>query len=270
MKIRKLYPMGKTKAFNITYDDGVEQDVPFVAMLNQYGIRGTFNLNSELMRTQFSWRHPSGVDIRRLSVDAVRHLYDGHEVASHSLTHPYLRDLSDEELVRQMGEDKRNLETLFDREVAGFALPFHYYDQHAMDCAIKCGFEYFRISDVSLSCAPSRDWYCWKAGVYHIMPELKPFVQSFLESDRELAVCQIVGHSYDLDTENLWDTMEEICEAVSHRDEIWKCTNLELVRYLKAMEQAEISDFSIKNHSNLDLWFDVDGKITVIHPNEIK
>ena len=36
MKI--LYPGGKKKAFNITYDDGVLQDVRFVAMLNKYGI----------------------------------------------------------------------------------------------------------------------------------------------------------------------------------------------------------------------------------------
>lgn len=270
MKIRKLYPMGKTKAFNITYDDGVEQDVPFVAMLNRYGIKGTFNLNSELMRTRFSWRHPSGVDIKRLGVEDVKHLYDGHEVASHSLTHPYMRELSDQELRRQMGEDKENLEKLFGREVRGFALPFRYYDQRIADCARECGFEYSRMSEFSLSYGPCKNWFYWKTGVYHIMPELKSFVQGFLETDRELAVCQIVGHSYDLDTENLWDTMEVICQEVSHRDEIWKCTNLELVRYLKAMEQAEITAQGVKNRSNMDLWFEIDGSIAVVFPEKIK
>ena len=43
MKIEKRYPEGKTKAFNITYDDGVTQDVAVIAMLNPYGIKGTFN-----------------------------------------------------------------------------------------------------------------------------------------------------------------------------------------------------------------------------------
>jgi hypothetical protein len=268
MQIKRLYPGGKEKAFNITYDDGVEQDVPFIAMLNRYGIKGTFNLNSELVRTEFSWRHPSGVDIKRLGVDAVRHLYDGHEVASHSLTHPYMRELSDEELRRQMGEDKRNLEQLFCREVAGFALPFRYYDQRIADCAKACGFEYSRMSEFSLTYAPCPDWYYWKTGVYHIMPELKSFVQGFLETDQELAVCQIVGHSYDLDTENLWQTMEDICDAVSRREDIWKCTNLELVRYLKAMEQAEVSEELIQNHSDTLLWFWIDGEKVVINPAE--
>ena len=32
----KLYPGGKKKAFNITYDDGVLQDERFVALLNRY------------------------------------------------------------------------------------------------------------------------------------------------------------------------------------------------------------------------------------------
>ena len=55
--IQKLYPGGKPKAFNISYDDGVLQDVRFVALLNKYGLKGTFNLNSGLMKTGFSWVH---------------------------------------------------------------------------------------------------------------------------------------------------------------------------------------------------------------------
>ncbi|MBR5004561.1 MAG: hypothetical protein IKY14_03760, partial [Erysipelotrichaceae bacterium] len=78
--MKKLYPGGKKKAFNITYDDGVLQDVRFVAMLNKYGIKGTFNLNSELMKNEFSWIHPNGMQVKRLSVEKVKHLYDGHEV----------------------------------------------------------------------------------------------------------------------------------------------------------------------------------------------
>lgn len=34
--VKKLYPFGKAKAFNVTYDDGVLQDVRFVELLNKY------------------------------------------------------------------------------------------------------------------------------------------------------------------------------------------------------------------------------------------
>ena len=81
----KLYPGGKKKAFNITYDDGVLQDERFVALLNRYGIKGTFNLNSQLMQEEFSWTHPNGMQVKRLPPERVKHLYDGHEVASHTI-----------------------------------------------------------------------------------------------------------------------------------------------------------------------------------------
>lgn len=231
--MKKLYPGGKKKAFNITYDDGVLQDVRFVAMLNKYGIKGTFNLNSELMKNEFSWIHPNGMQVKRLSVEKVKHLYDGHEVASHTLTHPYMYNLSNEELYHQMKKDKDNLEKLFEREVQGFAVPFDYYDDRIAECAKACGFAYARKSEFTNTFKPCTDFYHWKTGIYHIDENLTDFVADFLNTEEELAVCQIVGHSYDLDAENLWGTMELICAAVSKCDDIWFCTNAELVEFLK-------------------------------------
>jgi len=229
----KLYPGGKKKAFNITYDDGVRQDERFVALLNRYGIKGTFNLNSQLMREEFSWIHPNGMEVRRLPPQQAKHLYDGHEVASHSLTHPYMHDLTDAELYRQLKSDKDNLEQLFAREIKGFAVPFDYYDDRIADCARACGFTYARMSECTGSFSPCTHAYHWKTGIYHIDPDLPHFVAEFLNTQEELAVCQIVGHSYDLDAENLWGTMELICAAVSQRDDIWFCTNAELVDCLR-------------------------------------
>ena len=228
----KLYPGGKKKAFNITYDDGVLQDEHFVALLNRYGIKGTFNLNSQLMQEEFSWTHPNGMQVKRLSPERAKHLYDGHEVASHSLTHPYMDGLSDKELYRQLKSDKDTLEKLFGREVKGFAVPFDYYDNRIAHCAKVCGFAYARKSECAGNFTPCADAYHWKTGMYHIDPDLPNFVAKFLNTQEELAVCQIVGHSYDLDAENLWGTMELICAAVSKCDDIWFCTNAELVNFL--------------------------------------
>jgi hypothetical protein len=222
------------------------------------------------MQNGFTWRHECGMDITRLRPAEIGDLYEGHEIASHTLTHPYMDSLSDEELYRQLGEDKKNLENMFGGEVAGFAVPFDYYDDRIARCAEKCGFEYARTSDVSLSYTPCRDWYHWKTGIYHVMPELVPYVEGFLKTNEELALCQIVGHSYDLFTENLWDTMESICAKIGEHGEIWKCTHLELVRYLKAMEQAEVSDEAVHNGSDRCLWFCIQGQIVAIQPREQK
>ena len=249
--MEKFYPGGKKKAFNITYDDGVTQDVRFVELLNKYGLKGTFNLNSELMKNGSEWTHETGLVIKRLSPDAVVDLYKGHEVASHTLTHPYMSDLSEEELMYQMGQDKKNLEQLFGRKVLGFAVPFDYYSELIAECAQKCGFEYARMSEERYSFTPPEDYFFWAAGIFHVMPGFPKFVEDFFESEEELALCQIVGHSYDLDIENMWELMETILKRIAEDKDIISMTNLELVKYLKAMRSAIISKSSIKNNSDI-------------------
>jgi hypothetical protein len=162
-----------------------------------------------------------------------------------------------------MGQDKERLEALFGREVKGFAVPFDYYSPLIARCAERCGFEYARMSEFTRSFAPCTDWYYWKTGFYHIEPGLTDFAADFLNADQELAVCQIVGHSYDLDAEHLWGTLELICAAVAAREDVWACTNLELVRYLKAMAQ-----FDGTNKSAQTLWFESDGRVICLAPGE--
>lgn len=267
--MKKLYPGGRAKAFSITFDDGVLQDIPFVALLNQYGLKGTFNLNSRLMQEEFSWMHPCGMEVKRLSPAAARGLYDGHEIASHTLTHPYMHDLSEEEIRRQLWEDKQALEQLFGRAVEGFAVPFDYYSETIARCARECGFAYARISEFTGSYTPCRDYYHYKTGFYHVQPGLADFAAGFLRTRQELALCHIVGHSYDLDAEGLWGTLELICAAVSAREDIWPCTNAQLVRYLKALDQCRVTARGIENPSDQTIWLELGGSVHALPPGAI-
>ena len=40
---------GKKKAITFSFDDGVTQDRRLVEIFNKYGLKATFNLNSELL-----------------------------------------------------------------------------------------------------------------------------------------------------------------------------------------------------------------------------
>ena len=40
---------GKIKAVTFSFDDGVTQDIALIKLLNKYGIKATFNLNSSLL-----------------------------------------------------------------------------------------------------------------------------------------------------------------------------------------------------------------------------
>jgi hypothetical protein len=94
-------------------------------------------------------------------------------------------------------------------------------------------------------------------------------VEGFFETNEELALCQIVGHSYDLDTEDMWETLEDIVKRVSEDDAILPMTHAEIVEYLQAMQIAELTERGIENCSNKELWFEVDGKIVSVKPGEL-
>ena len=266
--ISKLYPNGKPKAFNATYDDGVLQDVRFVDLLNKYHLKGTFNLNSGLMEKEFEWVHEKGFVVKRLSKDKAISLYQGHEVACHTLTHPYMDHLSEAESLYELQADKKNLEKLFGREIRGFAVPFEYYSELIENCVKQSGFSYARISEESRSFTPQKDYYKWKTTIFHTVDSLVDIVQQFMDTDEELALLQIVGHSYDLDAENMWDKMESVFLRIASQNDILPMTTIELIEYLQAMDQAEITDRYIQNNSVISLWFSINGVPCEVKPME--
>ncbi len=264
--IKKLYPYGKSKAFNVTYDDGVLQDVRFIEMLNAYNLKGTFNLNSGLMENEFEWTHESGCVVKRLPKEKVVSLYNGHEIASHTLTHTYLEGKTEAEIMYELEEDKKNLENLFQREIKGFAVPFDFYSDLIEECTKKSGFEYARISEETLSFKPQTDYHRWKATVFHLEDSLEKLAQDFINTNEELALFQIVGHSYDLDTEKMWDKIENIFKKISLQDDIIPMTTIEIIDYLKAMDKAEITENYIINNSEHSLWFSINGTVCEVKP----
>jgi hypothetical protein len=177
-----------------------------------------------------------------------------------------MENLSRSETLWQLGKDRENLQRIFGWDIAGFAVPFSYYSQLIANCARDCGFEYARCSEERYSYTPPEDYYWWAAGSYHINPEFRQFAEGFFDAEEELALCQIVGHSYDLDAENMWEYMEDWLGRISRDKDIISLTNKELVWYLKAIRSAVITPDSIENTSDMPLWFEVDGKVVAVQP----
>ena len=115
---------GKNKAVTFSFDDGVTQDRRLVEIFNKYGLKATFNLNSELFdhKNSYVW---NGIltPHNTISASEVKGLYEGHEVAAHTLTHPNLTTLDEEEIIYQVEKDRENLSALCGYEVVGMAYP---------------------------------------------------------------------------------------------------------------------------------------------------
>ena len=45
-------------------------------------------------------------------------------------------------------------------------------------------------------------------------------------------------------------------------------TTIQIIDYLKAMSQANITNQYIQNDSDISLWFDINGKICEVKPKE--
>jgi peptidoglycan/xylan/chitin deacetylase (PgdA/CDA1 family) len=105
------YPGGLAKALTFSYDDAVEEDRELIRILDEYGMKATFNISSGLYAPEdHVW--PEGAFHRRMTRKQCIELYkdSGHEIAIHCLTHKSLVELPQAMMVQEVTADRINLE----------------------------------------------------------------------------------------------------------------------------------------------------------------
>ncbi len=224
---------GKMKAVTFSYDDGVTQDRRLIEIFNYYGLKATFNLNSELLGTENTLTYgEKSVAHNKVEKDEVKSLYKGHEVAVHTLTHPHLPALSDEEIIRQVEKDRENLSALAGYEVVGMAYPGGgvNFDLRVADIIGKnTGVKYARTTVHTFDFELQKDFYVFNPTVHHNDTErCLNLIDEFLTLETDTPkLLYIWGHSYEFDLFNNWDFAEEMCKKLAFRDDIFYGTNRE-------------------------------------------
>ena len=226
---------GKNKAVTFSFDDGVTQDIRLVEMFNQYGLKGTFNLNSDLLSRDGSLER-NGRIVRhdKIAVSEVAHVYAGHEVAVHTLTHPNLTTLPEEEIVRQVERDRLALSEMAGYEVVGMAYPCGGVNNDDRVAAIikeRTGVRYARTITSTNSFDEQENLYRFNPSVYYIAEDLEEVVDRFLslEADRP-RLLYIWGHSYEMDAQYItWEEFERICQKLAGHEDIFYGTNKEVL-----------------------------------------
>ena len=226
----------KNKILIFSYDDGVTQDERLIGIMNKYGIKGTFNINSkrlgshdELVREGVTVLH------HKFNPEDVRRIYSGHEIAGHTLTHPRLPDMpSDEDVIRQVEEDRRNLSELAGYEVTSFAYPCGGVnnDGRVADIIKKnTGIKYARTITSTHAFSAQDELFRFNPSVYYIEENLEEIIDSFLAlKTDEPALLYIWGHSYEMDYgADDWVRLEEFFQLISNRKDIFYGTNREVL-----------------------------------------
>lgn len=251
------YPQGKHKALTMSYDDGRRADERLVGIFNRYGVRGTFHINSGLL---------GGED--RLTAKEVVALYEGHEASVHTVRHPTLARCPMELVVEEVLEDRKNLERLFNVPVRGMSYPNGSYSEQIKELLPHLGIEYARtVQTTHGGFGLPENWLEWRATCHH-NDRLLEYAETFagLHKRQYLYLMYVWGHSYEFDHDDNWELMEQFCEMVGGRDDIWYATNIEIVDYMKACKWLKFAanrEFA-HNPGALPIWLDVDGRIVEI------
>ena len=163
----------KPKALTLSYDDGVEQDIKLIKIMDKYGIKGTFNINSGLFAKEGTIYDKGNVH-RRMTKKQCLELYGNshHEVAIHSLTHPRLEHFPSNAIINEVICDKSNLEEMFGTIIRGMAYPYGTYNDLVVDALKMCDVAYSRTTITTEKFNIPTDWLRLNTTCHHNNPNL--------------------------------------------------------------------------------------------------
>ena len=267
LRIEMLFPEGKSKALILSYDDGPDADRKLVKLMNDYGLKGTFHLNSNKLNTK-----------GYLTSDEIKSLFKGHEVSVHTANHPGLSGLSKIDIVYEVIEDRKALEKLTGNMVRGMAYPFGSYNDLVVETVNGLGIEYARTVADSYNFSIPTNFLKWDPSIHQFgkayfkpndtendKKELASFYKltdDFLKTT-SLALLDVWGHSWENNGEgNRWVEMENFFKLVSKRNDINYTTQITLVDYINAYKNLKFSVDKniILNVSSTDVFIKIDDK----------
>lgn len=260
-----LFPKGKHKALTLSYDDGTIHDRKLIQMMNKYHIRGTFNLNSGLLkRCETAVINEIPVDISTIDKEEIVTLYDGHEVAAHTVNHIWLPMVEPGTATYEVITDRKNLEDITGKMVRGFAYPFGTYNDEVKVVLKNAGIQYARTVIPTKGFALPSDFLEWHPTCHHDYEGLMDLAKEFcseLSPYTKPHVFYLWGHSYEFVQKNNWNVIEAFLSYMSkYLPDIWTATNIEIVNYINAFKQLKYSAAGnmIYNPTCEEIWIEVD------------
>lgn len=220
------------KYLTFSYDDGVTQDIRLIELFNKYNMKATFNLNSGLLgRENHLIREGVCIDHTKVQPQNVRHIYDGHEIAAHTLTHPLLTTLDRNEIIRQTEQDRLVLSDLCGYEVVGMAYPGGSYSDFVSNLIKEnTGIQFARTVISTHSFHVQKELFQFHPTVYHHkeMDTLFTLGEEFLNLHADTPQIFFVwGHAYEFDIHDDWAKFEDFLQMMCGREDICYCTNRE-------------------------------------------
>ncbi len=225
------------KFVTLSFDDGVRQDIRFIELLDKYGLKCTFNVNSgylgqvhDLLTPDFCISHSE------VRPDELREVYKDHELAAHSTTHPRLDMLTEKELIVEMAGDCRTLEILSGQHIVGMAYPGGpFYTEETIKTILEhTPIRYARSTESTKGFEMPERLMEWQPTCHWEYDDIDDCIDRFeaLDSDKD-SLFYLWGHTYEFDIkEGSWERIEKILERLSKLKGVTYATNGEIAEYI--------------------------------------
>ena len=271
------FPGGKTKAVTLSYDDGSNYDKTLADIIDRYGLKCTFNINSSRLQEGTGL---TAEDIKKL-------IERGHEAAIHGKHHVACGIAAPIQGIKDVLACREELETALGRIIRGMAYA---------DCGITRfanGTDYKTVKNylTELGVAYSRtlgadnnrfelpaDWHAWMPTAHHGNPQLMNYIEEFISlnpdtlywADRHPRLFYIWGHSSEFKHNDNWNLLEHICEKLGNKDDTWYATNIEIYDYVNAYNSLVFSadQTRVFNPTLIDVHFVVGNDYHCIKSGE--
>jgi len=222
------------KFFTMSFDDGTTQDIRFVKLINKYNLKCTFNINSgKLGQKNKLTQDGITFDHSEIEANMVKDLYKGHEVAAHTVSHPYLPHLSKGKIIEEVLEDCKALESICNYPIKGMAYPgggvnFNDFVSHTI--AENTPIKYARTTLSHHTFEFPKNFMQWHPTCHQNDEELFDLADKFInaKADGDLLFF-LWGHSFEFDKYNNWDTFELFCKKISNLNDVSYVTNYEFL-----------------------------------------
>ena len=269
MAILMKFPGFKRKAFTTSYDDGTVHDIRMVETMMKHGIKGTLNVNSLNL----------GKREGKLSAEALSELINksGFEIAVHGYRHLSLALVESGVATYDVIKDREVLEGLFGRIIKGMAYANGSYNDSVVKILECCGIKYSRTTIANEKFDIPTDWLRMPTTCHHNCPRLMDLARAFVEKEDESYFWRnkpmlffLWGHSHEFARDDNWQVLEELCEYIGGRDDIWYATNGEIYDYVEAYRALSFSvdEKLVYNPTVIDVYINVDGKNILVHSGE--
>ena len=214
------------KYFVMSFDDNTTQDKKLLETLRSNGLVATFNINTGLCGANWEWVadmvHTPGLTHIRFSEEELSSdLYDGMDIAAHSLTHPSLAALDEAGVIREMKTDCDNIKRIFGVNVTGMAYPGGspdtWNDNVIRTILANTPIRYSRTGASTNSFDLPEYFMEWNGTCSISSPDLLPLADKFIALEPTSdALFYVWGHSFELDiNRTISENFEKLCRKMS-------------------------------------------------------